>query len=263
MKTTTRMTALETSWAKSAPFKPDDPCLEAHELIEFAEDGKKASVYERACEHVAHCSSCAATLRALKKVPANSALGSLRQVGRDWVEGAMRLPRWFDSLVAAALRTPVPSYRSTVRPTAAGLLDPNPANQALWPVPAVWTTEGHGRKVSVSVAGREWPVAEALPAGSSVTVEVRSEGDAWTLDDTGVFRFRVLDADGQSKALWARRHSHDAPVACSVALFMVGLFVEAEPLLDKWPEDSELDGLKDLIRQTCDMRRRDAGQFYV
>ncbi len=192
-------------------------------------------------------------VRALLSPPVESA--GLRQANGVWYEGATRLPEWAFALAAQFERPPAPA-RDAPRNQAASmrLIQPNPANTALetltpefeWtPAPratryrAILESADGVQRFDLSVESNRasLPSKAELQAGKTyrLTLEALTDEDLPGDGLKGVYEFRTLTSQEQSQLRWARTHREEAPRACVVVFYQLGLYTEAIETLNTLP----------------------------
>ncbi|MFN7018964.1 MAG: hypothetical protein ACK4RG_06785 [Fimbriimonadales bacterium] len=192
-------------------------------------------------------------VRALLSSPVESV--GLRQANGVWYEGATRLPEWAFALAAQFERPPAP-VRDAPRNQAATmrLIQPNPANTALetltpefeWtPAPeatryrAILESVDGIQRFDLSVEGNRasLPSKAALQAGKTyrLTLEALAAEELPGEGLKSVYEFRTLTSQEQSQLRWARTHRKQAPRACVVVFYQLGLYTEAIETLNTLP----------------------------
>jgi RNA polymerase sigma-70 factor (ECF subfamily) len=164
---------------------------------------------------------------------------ALRQQDGVWYEGATRLPEWASTAAALFANPPDAPTRSDAAPAqrAVRLLAPNPANRALESLTPEFRWQAvsdaaryrarleradTGEPVPLVVEGTQARLASntMLQAGVRyrLTIEALATGEVAGEGLTGVYEFRTLTPDEQTRLRWARANRPNAPrtcVACS------------------------------------------------
>ena len=198
--------------------------------------------------------------RALLLPPAPTTL-ALRQENGVWYEGATRLPEWASAAAALFANPPDAPTRSDDAPAqrAVQLLAPNPANRALesltpefrWqaaPDAARYRAQlkraDTDEPVALVVEGTQARLAPTttLQAGVSyrLTIEALAIGEVAGEGLTGVYEFRTLTPDEQTRLRWARANRPNAPRACVAVFYQLGCYADAQETLNTLPADDPL-----------------------
>jgi hypothetical protein len=186
---------------------------------------------------------------------------ALRQQDGVWYEGATRLPEWASSAAALFANPPDAPTRSDAAPAqrAVRLLAPNPANRALesltpefrWQaVPDAARYRARlqrvdtGEPVPLVVEGTQARLASntMLQAGVRyrLTIEALATGEVAGEGLTGVYEFRTLTPDEQTRLRWARANRPNAPRTCVAMFYQLGCYADARETLNTLPADDPL-----------------------
>jgi len=200
------------------------------------------------------------TGRALLLPPAPTTL-ALRQQDGVWYEGATRLPEWASDAAALFANPPDMQTRSDAAPAARAvqLLAPNPANRALesltpefrWqavPDAARYRAQlkraDTNEPVALVVEGTQARLAPniTLQAGARyrLTIEALAAGEVAGEGLTGVYEFRTLTPDEQTRLRWARANRQNAPRTCVAVFYQLGCYADAQETLSMLPADDPL-----------------------
>jgi hypothetical protein len=198
--------------------------------------------------------------RALLLPPAPTTL-ALRQENGVWYEGATRLPEWASDAAALFGNPPDMQTRSDSVPAerAVRLLAPNPANRALesltpefrWKaVPDAARYRARLQRVDTGepaplvVEGTQARLAPntTLQAGVRyrLTIEALATGEVAGEGLTGVYEFRTLTPDEQTRLRWARANRQNAPRTCVAVFYQLGCYADAQETLNTLPADDPL-----------------------
>ena len=198
--------------------------------------------------------------RALLLPPAPTTL-ALRQQDGVWYEGATRLPEWASDAAALFGNPPDMQTRSDAAPAARAvqLLAPNPANRALeslapefrWQaVPDAARYRARlqridtGEPAPLVVEGTQARLAPntTLQAGVRyrLTIEALAAGEVAGEGLTGVYEFRTLTPDEQTRLRWARANRQNAPRTCVAVFYQLGCYADAQETLNTLPADDPL-----------------------
>jgi hypothetical protein len=198
--------------------------------------------------------------RALLLPPAPTTL-ALRQQDGVWYEGATRLPEWASSAAALFANPPDLQTRSDSVPAerAVRLLAPNPANRALesltpefrWQaVPDAARYRARLQRVDTGepaplvVEGTQARLAPntTLQAGVRyrLTIEALAASEVAGEGLTGVYEFRTLTPDEQTRLRWARANRQNAPRTCVAVFYQLGCYADAQETLNTLPADDPL-----------------------
>ena len=193
--------------------------------------------------------------------PTASATLALRQQDGVWYEGATRLPEWASSAAALFANPPDLQTRSDSVPAerAVRLLAPNPANRALesltpefrWQaVPdaaryrARLERADTDEPVALVVEGTQARLAPntTLQAGVRyrLTIEALATGEVAGEGLTGVYEFRTLTPDEQTRLRWARANRQNAPRTCVAVFYQLGCYTDAQETLSTLPQNDPL-----------------------
>lgn len=206
------------------------------EIIELAEMGRRDPMFEDKMAAITSSTSAFAIYSTARKTRQSSS-----NLAAKLAAGLKAIPDWFASTIQSMAAQPVPTYRA-------------------------------GSESAINLANQSISLGEALPEGVKVetglepglvfdaVLEVKTSD--WTLSGVSMAKMRVLTSEEEERFLWAQNCSSDAPVAASLAYYSIGRFADADNLLSAWPEDSELDDYKNLIRATCQARRADARRLF-
>ena len=198
--------------------------------------------------------------RALLQPTAPATL-ALRQENGVWYEGATRLPEWASDAAALFGNPPDMQTRSDAAPAARAvqLLAPNPANRALesltptfrWQAVsdaaryrALLERADTGEPAPLVVEGTQARLASntMLQAGVRyrLTIEALAAGEVAGEGLTGVYEFRTLAPDEQTRLRWARANRQNAPRACVAMFYQLGCYADARETLNTLPADDPL-----------------------
>jgi hypothetical protein len=198
--------------------------------------------------------------RALLLPPAPTTL-ALRQENGVWYEGATRLPEWASAAAALFANPPDLQTRSDSVPAerAVRLLAPNPANRALESLTPEFRWQAvsdaaryrarleradTGEPVPLVVEGTQARLAPntTLQAGVRyrLTIEALATGEVAGEGLTGVYEFRTLTPDEQTRLRWARANRPNAPRACVAVFYQLGCYADAQETLSMLPADDPL-----------------------
>ena len=186
---------------------------------------------------------------------------ALRQENGVWYEGATRLPEWASAAAALFANPPDAPTRSDDAPAqrAVQLLAPNPANRALesltpefrWQaVPDAARDRARlqrvdtGEPVPLVVEGTQARLAPTTTLQAGVryrlTIEALATGEVAGEGLTGVYEFRTLTPDEQTRLRWARANRQNAPRACTALFYQLGCYADAQETLSMLPADDPL-----------------------
>jgi hypothetical protein len=186
---------------------------------------------------------------------------ALRQQDGVWYEGATRLPEWASSAAALFANPPDLQTRSDSVPAerAVRLLAPNPANRALesltpefrWQaVPDAARYRARLQRVDTGepaplvVEGTQARLAPntTLQAGVRyrLTIEALAASEVAGEGLTGVYEFRTLTPDEQTRLRWARANRQNAPRTCVAVFYQLGCYADAQETLNTLPADDPL-----------------------
>jgi hypothetical protein len=186
---------------------------------------------------------------------------ALRPQGGVWYEGTTRLPEWALSAAALFANPPDLQTRSDSVPAerAVRLLAPNPANRALesltpefrWQaVPDAARYRAQLKRadtdepVALVVEGTQARLAPntTLQAGVRyrLTIEALATGEVAGEGLTGVYEFRTLTPDEQTRLRWARANRQNAPRTCVAVFYQLGCYADAQETLNTLPADDPL-----------------------
>jgi len=198
--------------------------------------------------------------RALLLPPAPTTL-ALRQENGVWYEGATRLPEWASDAAALFGNPPDMQTRSDAAPAARAvrLLAPNPANRALESLTPTFRWQAApdavryraqlkradtNEPVALVVEGTQARLAPntTLQAGARyrLTIEALATGEVAGEGLTGVYEFRTLTPDEQTRLRWARANRPNAPRACVAVFYQLGRYADAQETLSMLPADDPL-----------------------
>jgi hypothetical protein len=198
--------------------------------------------------------------RALLLPPAPTTL-ALRQQGGVWYEGATRLPEWASSAAALFANPPDAPTRSDNAPAerAVRLLAPNPANRALESLTPEFRWQAvsdaaryrarleradTGEPVPLVVEGTQARLAPTTTLQAGVryrlTIEALATGEVAGEGLTGVYEFRTLTPDEQTRLRWARANRQNAPRTCVAVFYQLGCYADAQETLNTLPADDPL-----------------------
>jgi hypothetical protein len=186
---------------------------------------------------------------------------ALRQQDGVWYEGATRLPEWASDAAALFANPPDLQTRSDSVPAerAVRLLAPNPANRALesltpefrWQaVPDAARYRARLQRVDTGepaplvVEGTQARLAPntTLQAGVRyrLTIEALAASEVAGEGLTGVYEFRTLTPDEQTRLRWARANRQNAPRTCVAVFYQLGCYADAQETLNTLPADDPL-----------------------
>jgi hypothetical protein len=186
---------------------------------------------------------------------------ALRQQDGVWYEGATRLPEWASDAAALFANPPDLQTRSDSVPAerAVRLLVPNPANRALesltpefrWQaVPDAARYRARLQRVDTGepaplvVEGTQARLAPntTLQAGVRyrLTIEALAASEVAGEGLTGVYEFRTLTPDEQTRLRWARANRQNAPRTCVAVFYQLGCYADAQETLNTLPADDPL-----------------------
>jgi hypothetical protein len=186
---------------------------------------------------------------------------ALHQQDGVWYEGATRLPEWASDAAALFANPPDLQTRSDSVPAerAVRLLAPNPANRALesltpefrWQaVPDAARYRAQLKRadtdepVALVVEGTQARLAPntTLQAGARyrLTIEALAAGEVAGEGLTGVYEFRTLTPDEQTRLRWARANRQNAPRTCVAMFYQLGCYADAQETLNTLPADDPL-----------------------
>jgi hypothetical protein len=198
--------------------------------------------------------------RALLQPTAPATL-ALRQENGVWYEGATRLPEWASDAAALFASPPDTPTRSDAAPAARAvqLLAPNPANRALESLTPTFRWQAAPDAVryraQLKRADTDEPVAlvvegtqarlapnTTLQAGVRyrLTIEALAASEVAGEGLTGVYEFRTLTPDEQTRLRWARANRQNAPRACVAMFYQLGCYTDAQETLNTLPADDPL-----------------------
>jgi len=193
--------------------------------------------------------------------PTASATLALRQQDGVWYEGATRLPEWASDAAALFGNPPDMQTRSDAAPAARAvqLLAPNPANRALESLTPTFRWQAAPDAVryraQLKRADTDEPVAlvvegtqarlapnTTLQAGVRyrLTIEALAASEVAGEGLTGVYEFRTLTPDEQTRLRWARANRQNAPRACVAMFYQLGCYTDAQETLNTLPADDPL-----------------------
>jgi len=186
---------------------------------------------------------------------------ALRQQDGVWYEGATRLPEWASDAAALFGNPPDMQTRSDAAPAqrAVLLFAPNPANRALESLTPEFRWQAvsdaaryrarleradTGEPVPLVVEGTQARLASntMLQAGVRyrLTIEALATGEVAGEGLTGVYEFRTLTPDEQTRLRWARANRPNAPRACVAVFYQLGRYADAQETLSMLPADDPL-----------------------
>jgi hypothetical protein len=186
---------------------------------------------------------------------------ALRQQDGVWYEGTTRLPEWASDAAALFANPPDLQTRSDSVPAerAVRLLAPNPANRALesltpefrWQaVPDAARYRARLQRVDTGepaplvVEGTQARLAPntTLQAGVRyrLTIEALAASEVAGEGLTGVYEFRTLTPDEQTRLRWARANRQNAPRTCVAVFYQLGCYADAQETLNTLPADDPL-----------------------
>jgi hypothetical protein len=186
---------------------------------------------------------------------------ALRQQDGVWYEGATRLPEWASAAAALFANPPDLQTRSDSVPAerAVLLFAPNPANRALESLTPEFRWQAvsdaaryrarleradTGEAVPLVVEGTQARLASntMLQAGVRyrLTIEALATGEVAGEGLTGVYEFRTLTPDEQTRLRWARANRQNAPRACVAMFYQLGCYADAQETLNTLPADDPL-----------------------
>jgi hypothetical protein len=194
-------------------------------------------------------------------LPTAPATLALRQQDGVWYEGTTRLPVWASDAAALFANPPDTPTRGDAARTerAVLLLAPNPTNRALESLTPEFRWQAvpdavryrvrleradTGEPVPLVVEGTQARLAAntALRAGARyrLTIEALAAGEVVGEGLTGVYEFRTLTPDEQTRLRWARANRQNAPRTCVVLFYQLGFYADARETLDALPADDPL-----------------------
>jgi hypothetical protein len=186
---------------------------------------------------------------------------ALRQQDGVWYEGATRLPEWASSAAALFANPPDLQTRSDSVPAerAVRLLAPNPANRALESLTPEFrwqaVSDAARYRARLERADTDEPVAlvvegtqarlapnTTLQAGVRyrLTIEALAASEVAGEGLTGVYEFRTLTPDEQTRLHWARANRQNAPRTCVAVFYQLGCYADAQETLNTLPADDPL-----------------------
>ena len=186
---------------------------------------------------------------------------ALRQQDGIWYERATRLPEWASAAAALFANPPDAPTRSDAAPAqrAVQLLAPNPANRALESLTPTFRWQAipdaaryrarlqrvdTGEPAPLVVEGTQARLAPntTLQAGVRyrLTIEALATGEVAGEGLTGVYEFRALTPDEQTRLRWARANRQNAPRACTALFYQLGCYADAQETLSMLPADDPL-----------------------
>jgi hypothetical protein len=186
---------------------------------------------------------------------------ALRQQDGVWYEGATRLPEWASAAAALFANPPDMQTRSDAAPAqrAVLLFAPNPANRALESLTPTFRWQAvsdaaryrarleradTGEPVPLVVEGTQARLASntMLQAGVRyrLTIEALAAGEVAGEGLTGVYEFRTLTPDEQTRLRWARANRPNAPRTCVAVFYQLGCYADARETLSMLPADDPL-----------------------
>jgi len=186
---------------------------------------------------------------------------ALRQQDGVWYERATRLPEWASASASLFANPPDAPTRSDAAPAqrAVLLFAPNPANRALesltpefrWqaiPDAARYRAQlkraDTNEPVALVVEGTQARLAPntTLQAGVRyrLTIEALAAGEVAGEGLTGVYEFRTLTPDEQTRLRWARANRQNAPRTCVAVFYQLGCYADAQETLSMLPADDPL-----------------------
>jgi hypothetical protein len=194
-------------------------------------------------------------------LPTASETLALRQQDGVWYEGATRLPEWASAAAALFANPPDAPTRSDDAPAqrAVQLLAPNPANRALESLTPEFRWQAvsdaaryrarleradTGEPVPLVVEGTQARLAPntTLQAGVRyrLTIEALAASEVAGEGLTGVYEFRTLTPDEQTRLRWARANRQNAPRTCVAVFYQLGCYADAQETLNTLPADDPL-----------------------
>jgi hypothetical protein len=194
-------------------------------------------------------------------LPTASETLALRQQDGVWYEGATRLPEWASDAAALFGNPPDMQTRSDAAPAARAvqLLAPNPANRALESLTPEFRWQAvsdaaryrarleradTGEPVPLVVEGTQARLASntMLQAGVRyrLTIEALATGEVAGEGVTGVYEFRTLTPDEQTRLRWARANRQNAPRTCVAVFHQLGCYADAQETLNTLPQNDPL-----------------------
>jgi hypothetical protein len=197
--------------------------------------------------------------RALLQSPAPSL--ALRQENGVWYEGATRLPAWASNAAALFANPPDMPTRSDDAPAerAVPLLTPNPANRALESLAPEFRWQAVSDAVRYRVRLERADTGESVPlvvertqarlalnttlqAGARyrLMIEALAAGEVAGEGLTGVYEFRTLTPNEQTRLRWARANRKHAPRTCVALFYQLGFYADALETLNALPQDDPL-----------------------
>jgi hypothetical protein len=186
---------------------------------------------------------------------------ALRQQDGVWYEGTTRLPEWASAAAALFANPPDAPTRSDDTPVqrAVQLLAPNPANRALESLTPEFRWQAlpdaaryrarleradTSEPVPLVVQGTQAHLAPntTLQAGARyrLTIEALATGEVAGEGLIGVYEFRTLAPDEQTRLRWARANRQNAPRACVAMFYQLGCYADARETLNTLPADDPL-----------------------
>lgn len=186
---------------------------------------------------------------------------ALRPQGGVWYEGTTRLPEWASDAAALFANPPDLQTRSDSVPAerAVRLLAPNPANRALESLTPTFRWQAApdavryraqlkradtNEPVALVVEGTQARLAPntTLQAGVRyrLTIEALAAGEVAGEGLTGVYEFRTLTPDEQTRLRWARANRQNAPRTCVAVFYQLGCYADAQETLNTLPADDPL-----------------------
>jgi hypothetical protein len=186
---------------------------------------------------------------------------ALRQENGVWYEGATRLPEWASAAAALFTNPPDLQTRSDSVPAerAVQLLAPNPANRALESLTPTFRWQAvpdaaryrarlqrvdTGEPAPLVVEGTQARLAPntTLQAGVRyrLTIEALAASEVAGEGLTGVYEFRTLTPDEQTRLRWARANRQNAPRTCVAVFYQLGCYADAQETLNTLPADDPL-----------------------
>ena len=194
-------------------------------------------------------------------LPTASETLALRQQDGVWYEGTTRLPEWALSAAALFDNPPDLQTRSDSVPAqrAVLLFAPNPANRALESLTPEFRWQAvsdaaryrarleradTGEPVPLVVEGTQARLASntMLQAGVRyrLTIEALATGEVAGEGLTGVYEFRTLTPDEQTRLRWAHANRQNAPRTCVAVFYQLGCYADARETLSMLPADDPL-----------------------
>ena len=194
-------------------------------------------------------------------LPTASATLALRQQDGVWYEGATRLPGWASASASLFANPPDLQTRSDSVPAqrAVLLFAPNPANRALESLTPEFRWQAvsdaaryrarleradTGEPVPLVVEGTQARLAPntTLQAGVRyrLTIEALAASEVAGEGLTGVYEFRTLTPDEQTRLRWARANRQNAARTCVAVVYQLGCYADAQETLNTLPADDPL-----------------------